>query len=103
MEVDIGMLGCASKLLWHEVYKNYIDIILSKKDKTGIILCKNFDDIHIELNDIFYKRSWTAALLEPKTETELTESIKLSKLWAYKKYYNCSYSTEVEEELNKFD
>tara|TARA_Y100000992_G_scaffold13680_1_gene8117 strand:+ start:570 stop:1487 length:918 start_codon:yes stop_codon:yes gene_type:complete len=54
MEVDIGMLGCASKLLWHEVYKNYIDVILSKKDKTGIILCKNFDDVHIELNDIFH-------------------------------------------------
>lgn len=70
-------------------------------NKDGIIY--HFTQEKNELNDIFYKRSWIAALLKPKNEKELTESIKLSKLWAYKKYYNCSYSSEVEEELNKFD
>lgn len=53
VEVDISMLGCISKQLWHEFYKNYIDIVLSKDNKTGIILCKNFDEIHIELYDVF--------------------------------------------------
>lgn len=53
VEVDISMLGCISKQLWHEIYKNYFDVILSSKNKCGIILCKNFDDIHIELYDVF--------------------------------------------------
>jgi hypothetical protein len=52
-EVDFAMLGCISKSLWHEIYKNYVDIILSKPNKSGIILCKNFDEIHIELYEIF--------------------------------------------------
>lgn len=52
-EVDFSMLGCISKSLWHEIYKNYVDIVLSKKNKCGIILCKNFDEIHIELYEVF--------------------------------------------------
>lgn len=52
-EVDFSMLGCISKSLWHEIYKNYVDIVLSKPDKKGIMLCKNFDEIHIELYDVF--------------------------------------------------
>tara|TARA_Y100000816_G_scaffold290091_1_gene277981 strand:+ start:563 stop:1480 length:918 start_codon:yes stop_codon:yes gene_type:complete len=54
VEVDFSLLGCASKLLWHDIYNNYIDIVLSKPDKNGFILCKNFDDIHIELHDVFF-------------------------------------------------
>ena len=54
MEVDISMLGCTGKLLWHDIYNNYIDIILSTPSKTGVILCKNFDDVHIELYEVFY-------------------------------------------------
>ena len=53
-EVDLSLLGCNSKLLWHEIYQQIIDIISAKTDKCGIIVCKNFSDIHSELLDNFY-------------------------------------------------
>jgi hypothetical protein len=53
-EVDMSLLGCNSKLIWHEVYQQIIDIISAKIDKSGIIVCKNFHDIHSELLDNFY-------------------------------------------------
>ena len=54
IEVDFDMLGCHSKTLWHEIYCNYMDILVAKKNKKGIILIKNFSNIHNELHDIFY-------------------------------------------------
>jgi hypothetical protein len=54
IEVDFDMLGCHSKVLWHEIYTKYIDTLISKQEKYGIILCKNFHLIHNELHDIFY-------------------------------------------------
>ena len=53
-EVDMSLLGCNSKLLWHDIYQQIIDIISAKTDKSGIIVCKNFQDIHSELLDNFY-------------------------------------------------
>jgi hypothetical protein len=53
-EVDMSLLGCTSKIVWHEVFLQIIDIISVKQDKVGIILCKNFHTIHSELLDIFY-------------------------------------------------
>lgn len=53
-EVDMSLLGCNSKLLWHEIYNQIVDSILSKNEKVGIILCKYFHDIHSELLEIFY-------------------------------------------------
>ena len=53
-EIDISLLGCNNKILWEEIYKNIIDIIITKKNKVGIILCKNFHEINNELLDIFY-------------------------------------------------
>ena len=53
-EVDMSLLGCNSKLLWHEIYNQIVDSILSKNEKHGIILCKNFHEIHSELLEIFY-------------------------------------------------
>ena len=53
-EVDIALLGCNSKQLWHEIFFKIVDIISIQKDKKGIILCKNFQNIHSELLDIFY-------------------------------------------------
>ena len=53
-EVDMSLLGCNSKLIWNELYNNITDVILSRKKKVGIILCKNFHEIHSELLDIFY-------------------------------------------------
>jgi len=53
-EVDMSLLGCNSKLLWHDIYQNIIDIISTKVDKSGIIVCKYFHEIHNELIDNFY-------------------------------------------------
>ena len=54
MEVDMDMLGCQSKPLWHEIFAKYVDILVSKTCKQGIILCKNFHNIHSELHDNFH-------------------------------------------------
>tara|TARA_Y100000389_G_scaffold72093_1_gene68877 strand:- start:3601 stop:4596 length:996 start_codon:yes stop_codon:yes gene_type:complete len=53
-EIDMSLLGCNSKLLWHEIYNQIVDIISAKNDKNGIILCKYFHEIHTELLEIFY-------------------------------------------------
>ena len=45
-EIDMSLLGCNSKMLWHEIYLQIIDIIYAKNEKSGIIVCKNFNDIH---------------------------------------------------------
>ena len=53
-EVDMSLLGCNSKIIWHEIYSQIVDIITIKPDKIGFIVCKNFHAIHNELLDIFY-------------------------------------------------
>jgi DNA polymerase III delta prime subunit len=53
-EIDMSLLGCNSKLLWHEIYLQLIDIISAKTDKRGIIVCKYFHEIHSELLENFY-------------------------------------------------
>ena len=63
----------------------------------GIIY--HFEKDENEINDMFYERCWKAAKLQPKNEDELSEAIKISKLWAYKKYYNCIYSDEIEKKI----
>jgi len=53
-EIDMSLLECNSKLLWHEIYIQILDIICTKQDKSGIIICNNFHEIHSELLEIFY-------------------------------------------------
>ena len=53
-EIDMALLGCNSKILWHEIYLQIIDIISLKMEKSRIIVCKNFQDIHNELLENFY-------------------------------------------------
>jgi hypothetical protein len=53
-EIDMSLLGCNSKLLWHEIYQQIIDIVSAKVDKSGIIICKYFHEIHNELLENFY-------------------------------------------------
>jgi hypothetical protein len=55
-EVDMSLLGCNSKLIWHEVYQQIIDIISAKIDKSGIIVCKNFLIIHYVFHENIYKQ-----------------------------------------------
>jgi len=53
-EIDIALLGCNAKLIWHELFLQIVDIISMSSSKFGIILCKNFHTIHAELLPIFY-------------------------------------------------
>jgi len=50
----MNMLGCNSKTLWHEVFLQIVDIVYTKPEKHGYIVCKNFHNIHTELLDTFY-------------------------------------------------
>ena len=53
-EIDMSLLGCNSKIVWHEAFLQIVDIIAVKQDKIGVIVCKNFHLIHNELLDNFY-------------------------------------------------
>jgi len=53
-EIDMSLLGCNSKMIWHDVFGQIVDIISTKKETIGIIICKNFHETHSELLDIFY-------------------------------------------------
>jgi hypothetical protein len=53
-EIDMSLLGCNSKILWHENFLQIIDIVSIKPEKVGFIVCKNFHSIHTELLEIFY-------------------------------------------------
>jgi len=67
----------------------------------GIIY--NFNRDNNEINDMFYERCWKAVKQNPTNEEELSEAIKLSKLWAYKKAYKCIYSDEIEEKIKEIN
>lgn len=53
-EIDISLLGCNSKLLWHDIFNHIMDSILSKNQNNVFLLLKNFNKINNELLDIFY-------------------------------------------------
>ena len=53
-EIDFALLGCESKKIWYECFFQIVDVVSAKKDKAGIILCRNFHAIHSELLDVFY-------------------------------------------------
>ena len=53
-EIDMSLLGCNSKLLWHDIYQQIVDVISAKTEKSGIIVCKEFHNIHSELLENFY-------------------------------------------------
>ena len=54
-EIDMALLGCNSKQLWHEIFIQIVDIVSMKNDnKFGVIVCKKFHSIHNELLEIFY-------------------------------------------------
>lgn len=53
-EVDMSILGCNSKSLWHEIFSKIVDIVSIKPQKCGIILCKNMHYICNELLEVFY-------------------------------------------------
>ena len=50
----MSLLGCQSRLLWNEIYYQILDVISTKNNKSGIIVCKYFHEIHHDLLDSFY-------------------------------------------------
>lgn len=53
-EIDMSLLSCNSKVMWNEMFNRIFDVVLTRTDKSGIILCKNFQEIHRDLLDTFY-------------------------------------------------
>jgi hypothetical protein len=53
-EIDMSLLGCNSKILWHELVQQIVDIMMVSRVPVGFIMCKNFHLIHSELLEIFY-------------------------------------------------
>lgn len=53
-EIDMETLGCNARLLWSEIFNQIEDVVSSRQNKMGIILCKNFHHIHNELLETFY-------------------------------------------------
>jgi hypothetical protein len=54
-EVNMELLGCNAKVLWHDTYTHIMEMIQNKfPDKTGLIVCLNFHTVHNELLEIFY-------------------------------------------------
>ena len=54
IEIDMELLGCNAKTVWNEIINQIIFIALSKNNKNFIVICKNFQEIHYDLRDIFY-------------------------------------------------
>jgi len=54
-EVNMELLGCNAKVIWHDLYTHIVEMIQNKfPHKTGIIVCTNFQTVHNELLEIFY-------------------------------------------------
>jgi hypothetical protein len=53
-EIDMETLGCNARLLWIEIISHIEDVVSSRQNKRGIILCRNFHAIHSELLETFY-------------------------------------------------
>ena len=53
-EIDMSLLGCNAKTLWHDIYNHIIDIIGGTSHKNGIILCKNMHTVDHDLLDALY-------------------------------------------------
>ena len=63
-EVDMELLGCNAKVLWGEIYLHIMEILQTRPCRTGIIVCKNFHDIHNELLEVFYSYMQTLTYTE---------------------------------------
>lgn len=75
MEVDMGMLGCNSKGIWHDIFTHVNDMLNAKSRKVGFVVCKNFHEIHNELLDIFYSYMQGTSKKNPVKFVLVTESV----------------------------
>ena len=53
-EVDMSLLGCNAKTLWHDIHGHIVDIIGSVSHKSGIVLCKNMHLIDHDLLETLF-------------------------------------------------
>ncbi len=53
-EVDVSMLGCNAKVLWHQIFQHIAEAVSAKASRVGVVLCRNFHGIHSELLETFY-------------------------------------------------
>ena len=53
-EIDFNLLLNKSNILWNTIFNKILDIISTKNNLNGIILCKNFDNITNDLLKNFY-------------------------------------------------
>lgn len=53
-EIDIDLLGCNAKQNLTDIFIQITEIVISRPNRKGIILCKNFNKIHIEVINLFY-------------------------------------------------
>ena len=75
IEVDMGMLGCNSKGIWHDIFTQMNDILNAKIHKVGFMVCRNFHEIHNELLDIFYSYIQGSLKENPIKFIFITESV----------------------------
>jgi hypothetical protein len=54
IDIDLSLLGCNPKGLWHAIYYHLIEIVKAGTSKSFIMLCKNFSTIPGELLELFY-------------------------------------------------
>ena len=53
-EIDMDLLGCNARIVWNDIYHHILDILATRSNPCGIIICKNFQNIHSELLDVYY-------------------------------------------------
>tara|TARA_A100001015_G_C15016040_1_gene725563 strand:- start:710 stop:1618 length:909 start_codon:yes stop_codon:yes gene_type:complete len=53
-EIDFSLLGTSAKSTWYSFYNHICDILMSKVNKTCVILIKNFHEIHEDLVHVFF-------------------------------------------------
>jgi len=53
-EVDMSLLGCNAKTLWHDIHGHIVDIIGGTSHKTGIVMCKNMHFVDHDLMETMF-------------------------------------------------
>jgi hypothetical protein len=53
-EIDMATLGCNSRNIWHDIYFQIVEVVSTRQERSGIIVCKNFHSIYNELLDVFH-------------------------------------------------
>ena len=92
-EIDMSLLSCNSKILWNDLFNHIVDILLTKANRTGIIICKYFHETHCELLETFYSYMQDITLNDVKLKFILiTEAVS----FIPDNIINCSHIINVQ-------